>query len=207
MHLYTFSKAPNPKRLSYFLKLKNIKIETTEVDINKGEHFSDYFKALNPECTLPALQLDDGTVLTDTIAICVYLESQHPDKALFGINATEYAQVIGWAQKLYMNGFLPIAEIFRNQGDFFKNRALPGQVDIAQIPELIERGHIRLDAFWQDMNEYLADKEYIVGEQLTLADIDCYVLCYFATWVKEKIPESCTALLQWQQGVKKQLDC
>jgi len=206
MHLYTFSKAPNPKRLGYFLKFKNIEIETTEVDINKGEHFSDSFKALNPASTLPALELDDGTVLTDTVAICVYLESQHPDKPLFGINATEYAQVIGWAHKLYVDGLLAIAEILRNQGDFFKNRALPGQIDIAQIPELIERGHIRLDAFWQNMNEHLTDKEYIVGAQLTLADIDCYVLCNFATWVKAQIPESCAALLQWQQRVKKQLD-
>jgi glutathione S-transferase len=206
MHLYTFFKAPNPKRLGYFLKLKGIEIAATEVDINKGEHFNDAFKVINPDSTLPTLVLDDGTVLTDTIAICVYLESQHPEKPLFGINATEYAQVIGWAHKLYIDGFMAIAEILRNQGDFFKNRALPGRVDIEQIPDLIKRGNIRLDAFWLNMNKHLSDKDYIVGKQLTMADIDCYVVCGFATWVKAQIPESCTALLQWQKRVSAQLE-
>jgi len=206
MHLYTFSKAPNPRRLNYFLKSKGIEITTTEVDINKGEHFSDAFKAINPAGTLPTLILDDGTALTDTIAICVYLESQHPNKPLFGINTSEYAQVIGWAHKLYIDGLMPIAEILRNQGEFFKNRAMPGRVNLPQIPDLIERGSIRLDAFYLDMNEHLSDKEYVVGKQLTMADIDCYIVCGFATWVKAQIPESCTALLQWQQRISKLLE-
>jgi len=206
MHLYTFSKAPNPKRLGYFLKFKGIEITTTEVDINKGEHFSDSFKTINPASTLPTLVLDDGTVLTDSIAICVYLESQYPDIPLFGLNATEYAQVVGWTHKLYIDGLMPIAEILRNQGDFFKNRALPGRVDLPQIPDLIERGNIRLAAFWLEMDEYLSDKAYIVGNQLTLADIDCYVVCGFAGWVKKQIPDSCTALLQWQKRISNLLE-
>ena len=206
MHLYTFSKAPNPKRLSYFLKFKGIELSTNEVDINKGEHFNDTFKAINPDSTLPALALDDGTVLTDTIAICVYLESQYPDTPLFGTNANEYAQVIGWSHKLYIDGFMAIAEILRNQGDFFKNRAIPGRVNIPQIPDLIERGKTRLDAFWFNMNEHLSDKDYIVGKQLTMADIDCYVICGFAAWVKAQILESCTALLQWQKRGNIQLE-
>ena len=206
MQLYTFSKAPNPKRLGYFLEHKGITITTSEVDINAEEHFSDSFKAINPASTLPTLVLDDGTVLTDTIAICVYLESQYPEKPLFGLNATEYAQVIGWTHKLFFEGLMPIAEILRNQGDFFKNRALPGQVDIPQITELIERGNIRLDAFWQAINEHLADKDYIVGTQLSLADIDCYVVCNLATWVKKQIPDSCTALLQGQKRISDLLE-
>jgi len=206
MHLYTFSKAPNPKRLGYFLKIKKIDITTSEVDINKGEHFNDAFKTINPDSTLPALALDDGTVLTDTIAICVYLESQHPDTPLFGTNANEYAQVIGWSHKLYVDGFMSIAEILRNQGDFFKDRAIPGRINVQQIPDLIERGKIRLNAFWLNMNEHLSGKEYIVGTQLTQADIDCYVVCDFARWVKKQIPESCTALLQWQKRVSKILE-
>lgn len=206
MHLYSFSKAPNPKRLGYFLKFKGIDIETTEVDINKGEHFSDAFKAINPDSTLPTLILDDGTVLTDTIAICVYLESKYSDNPLFGTTTSEYAQVIGWTHKLYVNGLMAIAEILRNQGDFFKNRAIPGCVDVPQIPDLIERGKIRLDAFWLNINKHLSDKDYIVGNQLTMADIDCYVACGFATWAKKNIPESCTALLQWQTRISKQLE-
>jgi len=205
MHLYTFSKAPNPKRLGFFLKFKGIEIEVTEVDINKRENFSDSFKSINPDSTLPTLILDDGTVLTDTIAICVYLESQYSNNPLFGISTCEYAQVIGWTHKLYINGSMAIAEILRNQGDFFKNRAIPGCVDVPQIPDLIERGKIRLDIFWLNMNKHLSDKDFIVGKQLTMADIDCYVICGFSAWVNEQIPESCTALLQWKERINKLL--
>ena len=201
MHLYTFSVAPNPQRINFFLKMKGIDIPTTEVDIRAGEHFKEEFKAINPVSTLPVLQLDNGTVLTDSVAICVYLESQFPDKPLFGTNATEYAQVIGWLHKLYTEGLMPIAEMLRNQGDFFKNRAMPGNIDMPQIPSLIERGKIRLDGFWQGMEEHLTERTFIVGEQLTQADIDCFVVCNFASWAKESIPKEYSKLLSWYKKI------
>jgi len=207
MHLYTFSIAPNPQRLDYFLKVKEITdIPSSQIDIRAGEHFFDEFKSINPASTLPTLLCDNGTVLTDTIAICVYLESQYPNKPLFGENSMEYAQVIGWMHKLYVNGLMPIADMLRNQGDMFKDRALPGKVNIPQIADLVVRGKLRLDDFWSEMNEYLTDKEFIVGKQLTMADIDCYVVCGFATWVKAQIPESCTALSQWHKRISKLLE-
>lgn len=201
MHLYTFSVAPNPQRIALCLKMKGIDIPTTEVDIRAGEHLNDEFKTINPASTLPALQLDNGTVLTDSVAICVYLESQFPDKPLFGTNTVEYSQVIGWIHKLYTEGLMPIAEILRNQGDFFKNRAMPGKINMPQIPALIERGKLRLDGFWQEMEEHLTEHKFIVGDQLTQADLDCFVICGFAGWAKESIPQECTALLAWYNTV------
>ena len=205
MHLYTFSKAPNPQRLGYFLKYKGINIDTTEVNISEGEQFSDEFIAINPASTLPALALDDGTVLTDTIAICVYLDKLYPEKSLFGSSDSEYAQVIGWDHKIYVEGLAAVAEILRNQGDFFKDRALPGGLKIPQLDALIERGVIRTTAFWDNLNQHLTNRRYLVGEQLTLADIDAYEVCAFSGWVKQHPPEHCEALLEWKDTVAAEL--
>jgi len=207
MHLYTFTKAPNPMRLDLFLKYKGIEIETTEVNISNGEQFSDEFKAINSASTLPSLVLKDGTVLTDTIAICVYLDKVYPDKTLFGSNACHYAEVIGWDHHLYVDGLMPIAEILRNQGEFFKDRAMPGRIKIPQLDALIDRGKMRLAAFWEDLNAHLMNRDYIVGDQLTLADIDAYVLCSFVGWIKQQVPEECTHILRWHNIVSKDLAC
>ncbi len=197
MKLYTFSPAPNPQRVGFMLKHKGIDLDTIEINLLEKEQFSSEFQAVNPQGTVPALLLDDGTLLTDSIAICVYLDGLFPEKSLFGANTLEYAQVIGWLHKLYTEGFMPIADMLRNQGDFFKNRAMPGKIDMPQISALIERGKLRLDGFWQAMEEHLSDREFIVGKQLTQADIDCFVLCSFAGWAKESIPENCTTLVAW----------
>jgi len=201
MHLYTFSKAPNPQRVEYFLKYKGIEIPTTEVNIREKEQFTDEYKSINPHSTLPALVLNDGTVLTDTIAICVYLDSQFPEKSLFGSTPSQYAQVIGWSHRIYIDGLAAVAEILRNQGDFFKDRALPGRTPVPQLDVLIERGKIRLVGFWEDLNDHLHNRTYLVGKQLTLADIDAYVICSFAGWVKETVPEHCHNIKKWHRRV------
>lgn len=206
MHLYTFSAAPNPQRLNYFMQYKGIDIDTTEINIKEGEQFSEKFVAINPASTLPALVLDDGKVLTDTIAICVYLEKRFPDKPLFGMNDAEYAQVIGWDHRIYVDGLAAVAEILRNQSEFFKDRALPGGIKIPQLDVLIERGITRTTAFWMALDQSLTDQDYLVGNQLSLADIDAFVVCGFAGWVKQSPPEHCKSILRWQKNIAAQLE-
>ncbi|WP_286266652.1 glutathione S-transferase family protein [Thalassotalea atypica] len=206
MHLYTYERAPNPQRLKHFLAHKNITLATTSFDLAKGEHFNEQFKAVNPDCTVPTLVVNDDVVLTDTIAICVFLERKYPENPLLGITDIEQAQVIGWCHKLFLEGFMSVAEVLRNKSEAFKGRALPGRVAIAQVPALIERGNHRLSAFWPQMDEHLQNKDYIVGDTLTLADIDLFVVCSFAGWIKASIPEDCNALRQWYQRIDKQLN-
>ena len=206
MHLYTSPKAPNPQRLAFFMKYKGIEINTTEISIADGEQFSDEFVAINSASTLPVLVLDEGTILTDTISICIFLDRVFPEKSLFGSSDSEYAEVIGWDHRLYVEGLMAVAEIFRNQGDFFKDRAMPCKVNIPQLAVLIERGRLRLHAFWQILDERLANRQYIVGEQLTFADIDAYVICHFASWVKEKVPEDCQSIEAWRRRISEDLN-
>ena len=114
MKLYTFDPAPNPKRLALFMQYKGIEIETQQIDMMAGEQLGDDFRKINPECTVPALMLDDGTVLTEVVGICAYLEELYPDKPLMGSTALEKALVISWDHKLFLGVMMAIASMLRN---------------------------------------------------------------------------------------------
>ncbi|ARN72778.1 glutathione S-transferase family protein [Oceanicoccus sagamiensis] len=205
MKLYTFEIAPNPRRLKLFMQYKGIAIETETINIGEKEQFAESYKAINPSCTVPTLVLDDGSTLIDVISACLYLESVYPDKPLLGSSPLEQAQIVGWDHKIFVEGLTAVAEMLRNRGEFFQGRGLPGGAEVEQIPALIERGQKRLQAFFQVLEANLAERDYLVGDGISLADIDAFVLCDFAGWVKESIPEDCTQLQSWYQRVGKEL--
>ncbi|HUH38667.1 MAG TPA: glutathione S-transferase family protein [Spongiibacteraceae bacterium] len=199
MKLYTYPAAPNPRRISLLLHYKGETLASEHVDIGKGEQFSAGFKAINPACTVPVLELDDGVRLTDTIAIARYLDHCFPAPPLFGDTPLEEAQVLGWCHRLFLEGFVPVAEVLRNQGEVFIDRALPGAAPVAQIPALVERGRQRIAAFWPMLDAHLQGRAFIVGRQASMADLDALVVCDFMGWVKEAIPPSCKAVQAWYQ--------
>jgi len=93
MKLYDCATAPSPRRVRIFLAEKGLQIDTVQVDLRNGEQFSDAFRVINPDCTVPALALDDGTVIADAVAICHYIEELHPDPPLIGSTPQERAVV------------------------------------------------------------------------------------------------------------------
>ena len=196
MKLYTFPLAPNPRRVELFLQHKGIELEKQEINIRKLEQFSDEYKAINPNSTVPALVLDNGEVLSDAISICLYLDELYPEKPLFGSSALEKAQVIGLDHRIFTNGLIAVAEIYRNSNEMFVGRGLSGTQGVEQIPALIERGKASLERFFYDMEAAIAGKNYLVGSSLTLADIDLLVIGDFSKWVKLGIPEDCPQLQQ-----------
>ena len=202
MKLYTFDIAPNPRRLGLFLQYKGIALETEQVDLGKKEQFSDRFRAINPDCSVPVLQVDEQAALVDVVAICLYLEALYPERPLLGNNDLERAQVVGWMHRIFLGGLLAVAEMLRNQGDAFKDRALPGPVDCEQIPALVERGRKRLIGFFQSMNATLGERDFLVGDQLTQADIDVFVVSEFAGWVKQSVPPDCADLRRYLERVR-----
>lgn len=197
MKLYTYDPAPNPRRLQMFLDYKGIEVETVQVDMLKQEQFAETFRKINPLCTVPALALDDGTVLTEVIGACVYLESIHPEKPLLGSTPLEKAQVISWNHRLFNSLLTAIAEVFRNGNPAFAGRALPGPLDVEQIPALVERGRQRMEAAWRMVDRALAKSPFIAGEHFSMADIDLLVCVDFAGWVKASVPEECTHVHNW----------
>ena len=197
MKLYTFDPAPNPRRLELFIQYKGIEIATQQIDLLKGEQFEDSYQQINPLCTVPTLVLDDGSVLSQTIGICLYLESIFPDKPLMGRDALEKAQVISWDHRIFLEGLLPIAEVFRNSNPGFASRALPGVEKVEQIPDLVARGVQLLRAFWRNMEKEMQQRNYVAGDSFSQADIDLIAVVGFAGWIKQSIPADCTHLQQW----------
>lgn len=202
MKLYTYDLAPNPRRVNLFLAYKGIELPTRQIDLRTGEQLLPEYRAINPRCIVPALQLDDGTVLSDCIAICSYLEELYPQKPLLGTTALERAQVLSWDQHIFVDGFLAVAEALRNGHEAFKDRAEPGPNNIAQIPALEARGRVRLHNFWRELDNHLKERDFIVGTQLTFADIDAYVTTDFGARIRERAPERHTHLQAWYQRVK-----
>jgi glutathione S-transferase len=201
MKFYDCAIAPSPRRVRIFLAEKGITLPTIQVDLRKGEQFGEAFRAVNPDCTVPVLELDDGRKLTDSVGICFYLEQTHPEPPLMGVDPAGRAIVAEWQRRAERDGFLAVAEAFRNSTPAFKTRALPGPDDYAQIPALIERGRARTQAFFKLMNARLADREFVAGDRYTIADISTMVLTDFAAWAKLTVPEECTNYRRWHADV------
>ena len=205
MKLYTYDPAPNPRRLALFLKYKGIELDTEQVDLGQLEQHGEEYAKINPARTVPALVLDDGHLLTEVIGMCVYLEALHPDKPLLGSTPEEKAEVISWDHKLFLTGFMPIADIFRNGHPAFEGRAMPGPIKLEQVPALVERGKIRLEHFWTMVDEHLADKPWFAGDNFSFADIDMFCICEFSGWIKTGIPDACTHIKAWHERATAEL--
>jgi glutathione S-transferase len=201
MKFYDCTTAPSPRRVRIFLAEKGITLPTIQVDLRNGEQFTPAFRAINPDCTVPALVLDDGTVIADAVAICHYIEELHPDPPLIGTTPQERAVVTALNRQIERDGFFAAMDAFRNAAKGLKGRALPGPHDYAQIPELAERGRARVEHFFRAMDARLQDREFVAGSRYTIADISTMVLTDFAGWAKLNAPDECANLRRWYAEV------
>ena len=201
MKLYDCTTAPSPRRVRIFAAEKGIELEKVEVDLSQGEQFSKEFRAINPDCVVPVLELDDGTRITEVLAICHYLEELQPEPALSGRDALERAVSLEWNVKIEQQGLLAMMDAFRNAAKGLKGHALPGPDAYEQIPELAERGRERVPAFFARLDKQLDGREFVAGDYFSIADISAMILVDFAAWVKIGIPESATNLKRWHAAV------
>lgn len=201
MKLYDFKPAPNPLRLGLFMSEKGIEIPSETIDLMKGGQFSKEYKAINPMMTVPTLVLDDGTVLTEVISMYSYLEEAYPDTPLMGNTAVERAQVLAWDHRCFAEGMMGIADVLRNSSKAFENRALPGRVNLPQVPDLVERGQKRIAGFFQNLEDHLNGREYMVGDHFTAADISAFVFINFCGWVKATVPDDCPSVKAWSERI------
>lgn len=202
MKLFTFPPAPNPRRLAIFMAEKNIALETHVIDLMAREQLSPQFLDINPSGTVPALQLDGGVCLTEVIGMYAYLEELFPDRPLLGQDALSRAQILSWDHRCFIDGFLGVAEVLRNGNKAFDGRALPGPVGYEQIPALVERGRKRIQSFYRVLNGHLQGREFMVGNDFSVADISAWVFVEFSGWVKEEVPGECDSLLHWCEHIK-----
>lgn len=199
--LYDCASAPSPRRARILLAEKGIPHETVQIDLRAGEQLSEAYRSINPQCTVPALRTSQGAVLTDNAAISAYLESRYPQPPMLGVTPLDKAEIATWHWRAEFEGLMPIAEALRNSSPAMANRALPGPVNYAQIPQLAERGLDRLQRFFVDLNERLADREFIAAQQFSIADITAVVAVDFARIVKVKPNEQHPHLLRWRAAM------
>ena len=201
MKFYDCKPAPSPRRVRIFIAEKGLEIPTVQVDLMADEHRSDEYKAMNPQCTVPALELDDGTVICESVAISRYLEERYPDPPLFGVDALDKALVEMWNRRVEHYCFAHVSDSFRNFSKAFRTRSLTGPVDFEQIPELVERGRERAVAFLADWDAQLADNRYVAGERFTIADITGLCTADFAMRIKIPVLEDYANIERWYAEV------
>lgn len=201
MKLYDCETAPSPRRVRIFAAEKNIQLETTQVDLASGEQFGAAFSEINPDCAVPVLELDDGTRITEVLAICQYLEEIQPEPALIGRTPESRAAAMMWAIKIEQQGLLAVRDAFRNEAKGLKGHALTGPVSFEQIPALAERGRHQLMDFFDRLDRQLKGQDFLVGGVFSIADITALVLVDFAAWVKLRVPDAAANLQRWHGAV------
>jgi glutathione S-transferase len=201
--LYDCATAPSPRRARILLAEKGIVHETVQVDLRNKEQLSDAFRAINPQCTVPALMTEEGDVFTDNASIAAYLEARYPNPPLLGTTPKDKADIASWHWRVEFEGLLAIAEALRNSAPAMENRALPGPVDYAQIPELAQRGLARVQQFFDMLDKHLAGRDYIAANQFSIVDITAVVAVDFARVVRVKPGEQHVDLLRWREAMAK----
>jgi len=199
--LYDCTTAPSPRRVRIFLAEKGVEIPLVQVDLREGEQLGDAFRKINPDCTVPVLELEDGARISEIFAICQYLETRHPDPVLMGRDPLEQAMVTMWNSKIEQQGLAALAEALRNRAKGMRDRALPGPMNLPQIPELAERGKKRAVAFFDRLDGQLKDHDFVTGADFTMADITALVMIEFAGWSKISIQDDQVHLHRWYDSV------
>lgn len=201
MTLYDCATAPSPRRARILLAEKGVAHETVQVDLRNSEQLGEAYRKINPQCTVPALRLEDGAVLTDNAAITAWLEARYPEPPLLGTTPIEKAEIASWNWRVEFEGLMAVAEALRNSAPAMANRALPGQLNYPQIPELAQRGLLRLQQFLLMLNERLAGRNFIATERFSVADITAVVALDFARVVKLRPGEQHPHLQRWRAAM------
>ena len=202
MKFYDCATAPSPRRVRMFLAEKGVTIPTVQVDLRAGEHLRPEFAKLNPWRTVPVLELDDGTTISEASACCRYIEEIYPQPPLLGSNPKDKAVIAMWDHRCELDGFFAAAEALRNEAKGMAGRALPGPVGYEQIPALAERGRARVKHFFEVLDARLAESPYIAGPGLSVADITAFVAVEFAGWLKLTPSDGAHALHRWLRGTR-----
>ena len=194
MKLYDSKMAPNPRRVRIFLAEKGIQVPDDQVDLAKAQNRSPEFLKINPMGGVPVLQMDDGTNLAESVAICRYFEETHPEPRLMGVDARDKAEVEMWQRRMELNLFSTVTGCFRNTSEFFKGR-------IPQVPEYGEVCRQAAEKAFGMVDGFLADRKFIAGERYTIADITALVAVDFAKLIKLRVSSEQKNLARWHEAV------
>jgi glutathione S-transferase len=195
MKIYSSAVAPNPRRVRIFLAEKGIEVPYEDVDIGAAVNRKPEFRRnINPMGEVPVLELDDGTHIAESVAICRYFEELHPDPPLFGVGARERALVEMWNRRMEFQLLLPVAQTFRNTSEFFKGR-------IPQVAQYADVCRAAAEKIYTWLDEELAARRFVAGDRFTIADITALCAVDFARVSKIRIQPEQNNLARWREEV------
>ncbi len=197
MKIYETKTAPNPRRVRMFMAEKGLleKAEFVQIDLLKGENLTPEYAARNPMKKVPVMELDDGTCISETMAICRYFEESYPETPLLGRSPLEKAKIEQWLRWIEYYFFMPTGMCFQHTSGYFKDRMNP-------IKEWGEECRVTVEKFFHFLNKELAEREYICGEAFTAADINAFTTVDFNKVNNIRIQPDQTHLQAWYDRIK-----
>jgi glutathione S-transferase len=199
--LYDYKMAPSPRRARILLAEKQVPHESVQIDLAAGEHLAPAYRAINPACTVPALRLTDGTIITENAGIAAYLEAAYPDPPLLGRTPVEKGLVASWNARVEYEGLMAVAEALRNSAPGLAGRALTGPGNFPQIPEVAARGLTRIDTFFDMLDARLEARNFLAIEDFSVADITAVVTVDFARVVRRKPKPEHANIARWRSAL------
>jgi glutathione S-transferase len=192
--LYDYPQAPNPRRVRIFLAEKGIEVPVQSVDIGSAENRRPPYIEKNPLAGVPMLELDDGTCIAESVAICRYFEELQPEPPLMGVDAADRALVEMWNRRMELEVFRTITDAFRNTHDFFKGR-------ITQVPEFGEACKRAAPKKLEWLDRELADREFVAGERFSIADVTALCAVDFGRVIGLRVQPEQKNLTRWYEAV------
>lgn len=194
MKIYETRTAPNPRRVRVFLAEKGIDVEYVQLDLQKGENISAEMLKKNPSGKVPVLELDDGTCIAETMAICRYFEALHPEPALMGKTPLEQAQIESWQRLVEFNFLVPVGMCFQHSTGYFRDRMTP-------VPEFGKVSGEMALGFLDKLEQRLGESTYVAGDQFSVADITLLCAIDFGRVVKLRLQDQHVHLKRWYEMV------
>ncbi len=185
--------APNPRRVRIFLAEKNLKVPTELLSIMAGEHKKPEFLAVNPLGQIPALKLDDGDVITESLSICRFFEALNPDPPMFGKGPKGVAEVDMWVRRVELRLMVPVGMVWMHTHPF------TARVVVPQYTEFGESNRPRVIAAMRYFDESLAGRNWLAGKDYTIADITLLTTIDFAIFIGIAIPDDMPNLAAWHE--------
>ncbi|BCH21788.1 glutathione S-transferase [Mesorhizobium sp. L-8-10] len=195
MKLYQ-SIGPNSYRVRIFMAEKGIELPSVQIDFARMEHKAPEFLKLNSLGQVPVLELDDGTVITESIAICRYLEALHPEPPLFGADAVSQGKIEMWNRRMEQEVFATIGNVALHTDPFFKER-------LTQVPAFAEAQRADVPRKWAWLDRELADgRPYIAGDAFSTADIIGMVASWLGDVFGMVIPDGLDNVGAWDRRMR-----
>ncbi|WP_425404830.1 glutathione S-transferase family protein [Hwanghaeella sp.] len=202
MKLYDFPLAANAQRVHVFMAEKGLDLERVRVNIRQGEQFAEPFCSMNPFHCVPVLELDDGTVIAESMSICRYLEELHPSPSLFGRTPEKRAVIDMWARRMELDAFIPLLHALRNHAPMFAGRVVPGtNSDLPQVPEIVTRGIDMMQVFLTRLEPHLERNAFLAGEDFSVADITGFFTMRLAGAVGMDISKAFPNTARWHADI------